>query len=45
MTTTNGTYPCASVTQIFRYGCPNHDGGHKTFGVMTSALPLGFVIF
>jgi len=24
-TTSNGTYLCASVTQIFRYGCPNHD--------------------
>jgi hypothetical protein len=39
VTTTNGTYPWSSVTQIFRNGRQCHDVGRKTFDVMTYIIP------
>jgi hypothetical protein len=37
VTTTNGTHPCLSETQLFRNGLPSQDGDSKTFEVITFA--------
>ena len=39
--TTNATYPCSFVTQIFRNCSPVHADTFKTFKVMTSTEPSG----
>jgi hypothetical protein len=41
VTTTNGTHPCLSETQLFRNGLPSQDGDSKTFEVIIFAQPLG----
>ena len=41
-TTTNGTYPCSSVTQTFRSDSPSrHDGDLDTFDMITSTYQIG----
>ena len=42
--TTSGTYPWSFVTQIFHNGQPSHGGDRKIFEVMTSTLPIFFLI-
>ena len=41
--TTNGTYPCSCVTQIFHNGQEIHCDDRRTFKVMTSTYLRGII--